>query len=181
MLYVKGFKVTEVGSLLAKVHFEGFVAAVHMRGDHYVIQGVTIPTEQVLQIAATSVSKESLDLQEFFGLVQRRKPRKVKAKEPNPFEVEFNGLMLKWGNELEDAIKECKRYNRMLPYGILEAFEEKRVDLVDSFKFGFYAEDENLMRSAISRVVTLYVEVIFEVDSAVTAKQYVKKLQLQTA
>lgn len=181
MFYVKGFKVAEVGSLIAKVHFEGFVAAIHKYESHYVIQGVTIPTEQVLQVAATTVSNESLDLPVFFGLVERRKPRKVKAKEPNPFEVEFNVLMAKWDKELNDAIKDCKRYNRMLPYGILEAFEEKKLDLIDSFKFGFYAEDKNLMRSAIKRVVTIHVEAIFEVDSSVTAKQYVKKLQLQSA
>lgn len=177
MKYVRGYVVREHGPFMAREKFEGFVKEVFEHDDHYVIQGIQLDKKQIEHVAEVSVKEESLDMPELTGLVKRKRTRKAKKKEviKDEHEVRFDFIKEKWEVVLEEALRDAKRYKRMVSPFLLEEHQESLQDIEESMRFAIAAESQMQKYDCCERLQGLFISTIYDVDKSPTEKQLVKQ------
>ncbi|AQT27950.1 hypothetical protein pVa21_008 [Vibrio phage pVa-21] len=177
MKYVRGYVVRMHGPFLAKEKFEGFVKEVFEHEDHYIIQGVRLDKEQIEHVAEVSVKSESLDMPALVGAVKRKRTRKAKQKEivKDEHDERFEFIKGKWSGVLAEALKDAKRYKRMVSPIMLELHDEAIKDIEESMRFATVAESPSQKYDCCERLFSQFVSTIYEVDKSPTEKQMVKQ------
>ena len=182
MKYVRGYVVRQHGPFVAKEKFDGFANSVFEHPTHYIIQGIRIEKEQIELVADVSVTVETLDMPVLTGAVKRRtrKPKKVTAIR-DEHDERFDSIKIKWDEVLQEAVRDAKRYKRVLSPIVLDKHNEAVEAIEESMKFARVTKIESQKYSCCERLFSLYINTIYEVDNSPTEKQYLKELTKQFA
>lgn len=177
MKYVRGYVERQHGPFLAKEKFEGFAKEVFEHEDHYIIQGVRLEKNQVEHVAEVSVKEESLDMPVIMGAVKRKRGRKAKQKEvvKDEYVERFDFIMGKWSLVLAEALKDAKRYKRIVSNELLTRHEDTLNDIKESMRFAVVAESDTQKYICCERLFSLFVSTIYDVDKSPTEKQLIKE------
>lgn len=178
MKYVRGYVVRMHGPFLAKEKFEGFVKEVIEHNDHYLIQGVRLDKVQIEHVADVSVKEESLNMAVLTGEIKRKRGRKPKKKEVvrDEHDERFEFIKEKWSKVLDEALRDAKRYKRIVSPEVIESHKASVKDIEESMRFAEVTGSAEQKYQCCERLFGLYISTIYEVDKSPTEKQMIKMM-----
>lgn len=185
MKYVSGYVKVEVGQLQMKTQFEGFTSDIHQADGGWDIQGIFIPDGDIKKIVScdcnTTETLNMKDIVEGQHLMSKKCRPIVKKKVEHPPEVvalkkKCLSTAKKWQKVFDEALKEARRYKRVVPGNIVTELDDTIKTLMDDVVFFHYANSLNELRVTCSKIESAYINAVWDVDNCKTAKQLQKEM-----
>ena len=171
MHYVKGFIERTVGTIKAKLSFEG-IAVVIDHGECYEIGGIAIPKSQITLLHPVKASKSTLDLSKY-ELTMYKAPAKAHQSDSDASEIIAKRLA-----RIEVAMREMRRARAIIDVdGIKHQFDEKSAFFKAVYEHALRNKETSLARQHARHFVEVTNSMMLDIYEAKTAAALRKELQ----